>query len=256
MSSAEPTPAGSPSLPAWSRRPANLASALAGELVERIVRGRYPSGTSLPPEPALCERFGVSRTVVREAVKMLQEKGLVEVRRGSGTTVTEPVTWNMLDELVLAASIAQDDGLDVLDHLVVTRRLLESDMANVAARQADDEVLLQLQRLVDTMDTLVDDPTAYADQDRAFHDTIMRTSGNRIARAVVRALERQAVNSARYLGQIRRDLCVASNNGHRNINLRIAAHDPDGAAEAMFKHITDAWVVRRGGPGEPVRLRR
>jgi DNA-binding FadR family transcriptional regulator len=256
MTSAEPTPAGSPNLPAWSRRPANLASALAGELVERIVKGRYPSGTALPPEPALCERFGVSRTVVREAVKMLQEKGLVQVRRGAGTTVTASVTWNMLDELVLAASIAEDKGLDVLDDVVVTRRLLESDMANVAARQADDEVLLQLQGLVATMDTLVDDPAAYADQDRAFHDTIMRTSGNRIARAVVRALESQVVNTAQYLGQIRRDLCVASNNGHRNIYLRIAAHDPDGAAKAMFTHITEAWVVRRGGPGEPLRLRR
>ncbi len=106
------------------------------------------------------------------------------------------------------------------------------------------------------MDTLVDDPIAYADQDRAFHDTIMRTSGNRIARAVVKALEKQVVNTARYVGEIRRDLCVASNNGHRNIYLRIAAHDPDGAAKAMFTHITEAWVVRRGGPGEPVRLRR
>ena len=256
MTSAEPTPAGSASLPAWSRRPANLASALAGELVERIVKGEYPSGTALPPEPALCERFSVSRTVVREAVKMLQEKGLVQVRRGSGTTVTPAVAWNMLDELVLVASIAEDKGLDVLDDVVVTRRLLESDMANVAARQADDEVLLQLQRLVATMDTLVDDPTAYADHDRAFHDTIMRTSGNRIARAVVRALESQVINTAQYLGEIRRDLCVASNNGHRNIYLRIAAHDPDGAAKAMFTHITEAWEVRRGGSGEPVRLRR
>lgn len=256
MSSAEPTAPGSPRLPAWSQRPANLASALAGELVERIVTGRYPSGSSLPPEPALCERFAVSRTVVREAVKMLQEKGLVEVRRGSGTIVTAPATWNMLDELVLAASIAQDDGLDVLDDLVVTRRLLETDMANVAARQADDEVVAQLQKLVATMDTLVDDPTAYADQDRAFHDTIMRTSGNRIARAVVKALERQVINKPQYLGQTRRDLCVASNNGHRDIYLRIADRDPDAAAAAMFKHITDAWVVRRIGSGEPVRLRR
>jgi DNA-binding FadR family transcriptional regulator len=256
MTSAEPTAAGSPPRPAWSHRPANLASALAEELVERIVKGQYPSGTVMPPEQALCESFSVSRTVVREAVKMLQEKGLVRVRRGSGTTVTPPVLWNMLDEFVLAASIAEANGLEVLDDVVVTRRLLESDMANVAARQADEDVVLQLERLVATMDTLVEDPTAYAEQDRAFHDTIMRTSGNRIARAVVRALEKQVVNTARYVGEIRRDLCVASNNGHRSIYLRIAAHDPDGAAKAMFTHITEAWEVRRGGSGEPVRLRR
>ena len=73
---------------------------------------------------------------------------------------------------------------------------------------------------------------------------------------MVRALESQVVNTARYLGEVRPDLCVASNRGHRNIYLRIAAHDAEGAAEAMFTHITEAWLVRRGGSGEPVRLQR
>jgi DNA-binding FadR family transcriptional regulator len=256
MTSGDAVSAGAPGLPDWARRPASLASALTGELVGRIVKGQYPPGSALPPEPALCDSFSVSRTVVREAVKLLQEKGLVQVRRGTGTIVTLPAMWNMLDELVLAASIAEANGLEVLDDVVVTRRLLESDMANVAARVADDEVVAQLLALVEAMDSLVGDPAAYADQDRAFHDAIMRTSGNRIARGVVKALERQVINTARYVGAIGRDLCVASNEGHRKIYLRIAAHDAEGASEAMFTHITDAWVVRRGGPGEPARLLR
>jgi DNA-binding FadR family transcriptional regulator len=164
--------------------------------------------------------------------------------------------WNMLDELVLGATIAVDESLGILDDLVVTRRVLESDMANVAARLADDETIGQLLGLVDRMDELVDDPVAYHDHDRAFHDTVMQASGNRIARAVVRALESQVVNTARYMGRTERALCVASNRGHRRIYERIAAHDPDGAAEAMFTHITEAWVVRRRAPGEPIRLRR
>jgi DNA-binding FadR family transcriptional regulator len=256
MTAAERTTAGSPTPPPWARRPANLANAVTAELVERIVSGVHPSGSSLPPEPALCETFSVSRTVVREAVKMLQQKGLVQVRQGSGTTVTPPLMWNMLDQHVLAASIAEDDGLAVLDDLVVTRRLLESDMAHVAARVATDDVVAGLCEIVDRMDRLVDDHLAYADQDRAFHDLIMRTSGNRIARAVVRALESQVINTARYMGQPQRNLCVASNQGHRRIYERIAAHDHQGAAEAMFTHITEAWLVRRAGPANPVRLDR
>lgn len=242
--------------PAWAQRPANLASAVAAELVERIVRGVHPPGAPLPPEPALCEAFSVSRTVVREAVKMLQEKGLVQVRQGAGTMVTAPTMWNMLDELVLTASIAQDEGLGILDDLVVTRRLLEADMANVAARVATPAVIERLRELVDRMDTLVDDHVTYAVHDRAFHDVIMQASGNRIARAVVRALESQVVNTARYMGRPKRALCVASNRGHRRIYERIAAHDPDGAAEAVFTHITEAWLVRRAGPRDPVRLQR
>jgi len=256
MTSAGPAPDGSPGLPDWARRPANLPGALANELVQRIVRGQYPPGSAMPSEPVLCESYSVSRTVVREAVKMLQEKGLVQVRRGSGTVVNPQVVWNMLDEQVLTACVAEDSGLDVLDDLVVTRRILESDMAHVAARAADAETIEQLKVLVEAMDAVVDDPAAYAVHDRAFHDTIMRTSGNPIARAVVRALESQVVNTARYLGEVRRDLCVASNRGHRNIYLRIAEHDAEGAAEAMFNHITEAWVVRRRGSGEPIRLRR
>jgi DNA-binding FadR family transcriptional regulator len=242
--------------PAWARRPANLASALAAELVERIVGGVHPPGTPLPPEPALCETFSVSRTVVREAVKMLQEKGLVQVRQGAGTMVTLPTMWNMLDELVLAASIAKDERIEVLDDVVVTRRLLESDMANVAARVATQDVIDRLRTLVDRMDELVDDHITYAEHDRAFHDVIMQTSGNRIARAVVRSLEGQVVNTARYMGRPERAQCVASNRGHRRIYERIAAHDPAGAAEAVFTHITEAWLVRRSGPGDPVRLQR
>jgi DNA-binding FadR family transcriptional regulator len=256
MTSAGPAPGEIAGLPDWAHRPANLANALAGELVQRIVRGQYPPGSAMPSESALCEGYSVSRTVVREAVKMLQEKGLVQVRRGSGTVVNPEVMWNMLDELVLTAIVTEDSGLEVLDDLVVTRRILESDMAHVAALHADDEAIGQLQDLVDAMDGLVNDPAAYAVRDRAFHDTIMRTSGNRIARAVVRALESQVVNTARYLGEIRPDLCVASNRGHRNIYERIADHDPAGAADAMFTHITEAWVVRRGGSGDPDRLHR
>ena len=99
-------------------------------------------------------------------------------------------------------------------------------------------------------------PRRLREQDRAFHDTIMQASGNRIARGVVRALESQVINTARYMGRTERALCVASNRGHRRIYERIAAHDPAGAAEAMFTHITEAWLVRRSDNGDPGRLER
>jgi DNA-binding FadR family transcriptional regulator len=220
------------------------------------VRGTYPSGATLPPEPVLCETFSVSRTVIREAVKVLQEKGLVRVRQGAGTTVTPRSQWNMLDELVLAATIAQDETLAILDDVVVTRRLLESDMAQVAARTADQDTLDRLGALVDRMDELVDDTRSYEEHDRLFHDVIMQASGNRIARGVIRSLESQVINVAGYQGRSDRDLCTASNKGHRRIYERVAAGDPAGAAEAMFTHITEAWLVRRGDAGDPSRLER
>lgn len=256
MTTGHPLAGSAPKSPEWARRPTNLAKAVTAELVERIVRGDHPAGTVLPPEPALCETFSVSRTVIREAMKILQEKGLVQVRQGAGTVVTPPTMWNMLDELVLTATVGEDETLAVLDDIVVTRRLLESDMAQVTARVADQDVVDRLGALVDRMDQLVADPIAYREQDRAFHDTVMQTSGNRIARAVVRALESQVINTARYLGRSDPDLCVASNRGHRDVYERIAAHDPAGAAAAMFTHITEAWLVRRADSGDLRRLER
>ncbi|THV29564.1 FadR/GntR family transcriptional regulator [Glycomyces paridis] len=245
-----------PTRPAWTRRPTNLAKAVTAELVQRIVRGDYGAGSALPAEPALCDAFSVSRTVIREAVKVLQEKGLVQIRQGSGTRVLPSTSWNMLDELVLAATIEEDASLGVLDDLVVTRRLLESDMADVAARTAGPEAVARMRELVDRMDDLVDDPESYHEHDRAFHDTVMRASGNRIARAVVRSLESQVINTSSYMGRTDRSLCEASNRGHRAIFERIAARDPEGAADAMYAHISDAWLVRRGEQGDPDRLAR
>ncbi|NUT98257.1 MAG: FadR family transcriptional regulator [Saccharothrix sp.] len=225
--------------------------AVTADLVARIVRGVHPYGTSLPPEPVLCEIFSVSRSVLREAVKVLEEKGLVQVRQGTGTVVTPPTMWNTLDELVLGALIAEDETLTVLDDLVATRRVLESEMAAMTARTADQGTLDRLRALVDRMDDLVDDALAYRKEDLIFHDVIMQASGNRISRSVVRALESQVVNTARYVGRTESALCVASNQGHRRIYERIAAHDPNGAADAMFTHITEAWLVRRSGPEDP-----
>ncbi|MCX4594739.1 FCD domain-containing protein [Streptomyces sp. NBC_01549] len=88
----------------------------------------------------------------------------------------------------------------------------------------------------------------------AFHNVIMQASGNHNARGVVRAPESQVVDTARCMGRPERAVCVASNRGHRRVCERIAAHDPSGATEAMFTHITEAWIVRRSAPGDPVRL--
>ncbi|MFE9043408.1 FadR/GntR family transcriptional regulator [Streptomyces sp. NPDC007818] len=239
------TPVDGAAAPGWTRRPAGLSAAVARELVQRIVAGRYPSGTPLPTEPSLCETFSVSRTVVRESVKMLQEKGLVRVRQGSGTLVTEPDAWNLLDAQVLGATIGSDPGSGILDDLVVTRRLLESDMTFVAAGVIEAEQLDRLRDLVEDMDGLVTDWPAYKPKDQEFHDVIMRVSGNRIARGVVRSLEWQAADAARYVGNPTTDDCVESNRGHRRIYELMAAGDAAGAAQAMTRHITDAWLARR-----------
>ena len=87
----------------------------------------------LPAEGDLCDQFAVSRTVIRESIKIVQEKGLIYIAHGRGTRVTDPRHWNLLDDMVLTAIVAHDANLSFLDELVATRAALEADMAAGAA---------------------------------------------------------------------------------------------------------------------------
>ena len=113
---------------------ARLGVAVVEEIVELIVTGKLKEGELLPPEGALCEHFGVSRTVLRESVKRLEEKGLVHVGQGRGTQVARSGSWNVLDHVVLSAMIDSDDSLAVLDELTVVRSALEAKMAGAGSQ--------------------------------------------------------------------------------------------------------------------------
>ena len=186
-------PRGRGGLPVWERR-------LWTSLVDRIVSGELGPGTLLPTEPRLCEAFSVSRTVIREAVKILEQKGLVRIKQGQGTTVAVPDEWNLLDPVVLEASVRHDKDLRILDDLVEVRRVLESDMAGQAAGRATTADRADMKRLLDQLAVEVVTPERHMLTDLEFHDVIMRASGNRLGRAIVRTIQSEARASDRYNG--------------------------------------------------------
>ena len=194
------SPDGLAALPAWPRRPARLGTAVMDALVDRIVSGELRPGTLLPTEPRLCEAFSVSRTVIREAVKILEQKGLVRIRQGQGTTVAQSDEWNLLDPVVLEASVRHDKDLRILDDLVQVRRVLESDMAGQAAGRATSADRAEMRRQLDQLAVEVVTPERHMLTDLEFHDVIMRASGNRLGRAVVRTIQSEARASDRYNG--------------------------------------------------------
>jgi DNA-binding FadR family transcriptional regulator len=243
------SPDGFAPLPAWPKRPARLGAAVVDVLLDRIVSGELAPGTLLPNEPRLSEGFSVSRTVIREAVKTLEQKGLVRVKQGQGTTIAMPGEWNLLDPMVLEASIRHDKDLRILDDVVEVRQVLESQMARQAAVQATSADQAEMRRLLDQLAVEVVMPERHVLTDLEFHDAIMRASGNRLGRAVVRTIHSEARASDRYNGYPQRGDCEASNAGHARIYERIVAGDPDGAAEAMSDHILSSWHARRRQPG-------
>lgn len=226
-------------------RPARLSLVVIDVLADRIVSGEYGSGTLVPPEPVLCRSFDVSRSVVREALKVLEEKGLLTVRRGHGTVVADADEWNLLDPIVLAATIRHDEQRVMIDDLIAVRAALEADMTARATGLVTDGDLVLLRALVHELEATLADPSRYLELDTRLHDELMRLSGNRLARAVVRSIHDQARASAGYNDPNPGDLELA-HRGHLAILDRIQTGDGDGAAEAMREHIISMWQRKRG----------
>lgn len=233
------------SMESLAGRPARLSVVVVNVLVDGIVSGRYPAGSLLPPEPVLCQSFDVSRSVVREALKALEEKGLVRARQGHGTTVSSPDEWNLLDPMVLDATIRSDETLQVLDQLVDVRVALESDMVWTAAKSMSDADLAELDAVVDEMRTQLRDPDRYLEIDSRFHEVIMRCSGNRLGRSIIRTIHPLARASTRYNPPSDEDDIKRAHEGHLAIYEQLRRHDADAAAAAMQEHIRGTWTLRK-----------
>ncbi|HEY9393727.1 MAG TPA: FadR/GntR family transcriptional regulator [Nocardioides sp.] len=222
-----------------------LGVVVVDELVDAIVSGRLAPGDALPPEGPLSEQFGVSRTVVRESVKRIEEKGLVTIARGRGTEVRPMTAWNTMDRVVLSALIKHDETLGILDELSVVRAQLESVMAAEAAQRRSDEQVAELDRAMQRMRESTADEDVFRAADVAFHETVMELSRNRLAGNIARTLMDHALESSRYHGVDTPDAFAVTLREHEAVHAAISEGDPVRAQDAMNNHILEAWRRRR-----------
>jgi GntR family transcriptional regulator, galactonate operon transcriptional repressor len=227
------------------RSGARLGSAVVAKLVEDIVGGEYQPGATLPTEADLGTEFGVSRTVIRESVMLLQDKGLVRIIQGKGTLVLDPQAWNMIDDVVLSAVVRHDDTLGILEELIVVRAALEREMAAAAAVRATPAQLELVSEAFAAMRRSAADTDAFALADVRFHDTVMEISGNRLARAIVSSIHDKARATLRYRGATLAGMIAQTLDEHRAIVEAIGRRDGPAANQAMYDHITGAWARRR-----------
>jgi GntR family transcriptional regulator, galactonate operon transcriptional repressor len=228
------------------RRPARYASVVVDELGEQIISGTLAEGEVLPTEPTLCEEFGFSRTVVREGLKLLEERGLVRVEQGRGTTVQPRSSWDLLDPAVLRIALGYDQDMTLLDGLISVRRVLEREMASAAAARLTDAELAELEEIVDEMERSVDDYARFRALDNDFHAIIMRASGNEIGLTIVRVIHRHGgvtpplASTPASRAALRRTLTE-----HRAIIDALAEGDGDLAGERISAHIGSRWAERK-----------
>ena len=158
----------------------NLSYLLAEKIGQRILAGEYEAGSILPGEIELGEQFGVSRTAVREAVKMLAAKGMLLPRPRIGTRVMPQTNWNFLDQELLTWWMTRDNFDQVMEHFLILRRLLEPQACSLAAMNASEKQRALLASLMAEMRELHEDfnRERWIQVDTQFHQLIYEASGN------------------------------------------------------------------------------
>lgn len=218
------------------------ARTLHQDAVERIatgiVSGRYRPGAPLPTESELGEALGVSRTVIREAMRTLAAKGMVRVRRRHGTTIEPLDTWSLFDPQVMDWRLEAGLTREFAEDLVRFRLGLEPFAAALCAENPDfpDDVL---EDAFARMSAAVDGEGDYHAADLDFHRTILDGTRNQFMRQLAPMLDNALRVSIRLsvidMGTARDSLPL-----HRAVADAIVARDPKGAARALTSLIESA----------------
>jgi DNA-binding FadR family transcriptional regulator len=215
-------------------------------IVQQIVSGAMLPGTSLPIEPELAQQFGVSRTVVREAVRLLVAKGLVAVKQGSGMRVEPFDRWDHLDPMLIFEQVKAGKDATLLEELIEMRRVIETEIASLAAGRRTWEDVISLEEILDGMAAAVDDPEEYTRYDVAFHDALLIAARNRLLREALRPVS-AALWEGRRIAVHRPSVIRHSLPSHRAIFKEVKAGDAAGAREAMRRHVLEFEEDIRAG---------
>lgn len=218
----------------------NLTFGLVDLLGKKIVTGTYDK-EAFPIEAMLTEQYGVSRSVTREAVKMLTAKGLLSARPRQGTVVQPPTEWNLFDTDVLRWSLEREFSFDLLRHFNELRVAIEPEAAALSARYADEDDLSSLTSALERMRAADKGKDNVLDADIAFHVAILRASQNPFYIQLRDVVETALRTSIRMTNKIKGR--SASIPDHQKVRDAIAAGDPDGAREAMRSLIGEVLVL-------------
>jgi GntR family transcriptional repressor for pyruvate dehydrogenase complex len=225
------------------------ASRLYEQIVQQIegsiLNGELSEGSQLPAERDLAKQFGVSRTAVREAIKALQEKGLVDAFPGRGTFVTTGTSNSMRRSLDRIIKSGETDGWD---YLVEVREILEPEIAAMAAIRATDQDVATMKDAVDVMDQAGRDSDAFIEADLDFHLALAEAAANPIVLSLIDSI----------VGLLREQrLRIFSIGGgpergqhhHKRILDAIKRHDTQGARAAMQDHLSQVREDSRNTQG-------
>lgn len=238
----------------FSRR--SIHGRIAHEIGQQILHGDLAPGEVLPSETALGQEFGVSRTVLREAIKVLAAKGMVESRTKIGTKVRARDCWNMLDPDVLSWSLASHEAESYAAAVSEMRHILEPAGAALAAERATPAQLRAIRESYTAMAEAGEVLENSIPHDLRFHQAILEATGNAFLASMGHVIE-SALAFSFQISARAKDNSAHSLPLHRAVLERIEARDPAGAQAAMLRLLEDARGqierILNGGRQAPAR---
>jgi GntR family transcriptional repressor for pyruvate dehydrogenase complex len=203
------------------------------QIEDSVLNGSLKPGDQLPAERDLAQRLGVSRTAVREAVKALREKGLVEAYSGRGTFITDGTSQAARQSFDLMVKIGQQEGAP---HLAELRLILEPGIAALAAARIQEPELVAMREAVAVMDRAQRDPGAFIEADLDFHLALAEAAANplilSLIDSIVGLLREQRIKIFNVEGGPQRGQLH-----HKRILEAVERRDPEMARSAMRAHL-------------------
>ena len=223
-----------------------LGEQVAEVLLKQIISGTYSPGAPLPTEYELAQRQGVSRLTLREAIGILRQKGIIEVRRGRGTFVRPHADWSPFDPLVLGArAFDREDDLQSMERLLEARRIVETGVAELAAKRRVPADLAVMTAEVEKMRQAGRDVDRFVEGDLGFHDALLAATKNPVIEVLFAPLRELLHAHRRSTSHLGRDRAQAIRS-HLSILDAVTAGDSDAARMAMAEHLrlTEAGIRR------------
>lgn len=220
------------------KREPSLAARVTQELLDSIVEGRLRSGQRLPSERDLSEQFGVSRTVIREAVRGLQAKGVVDVQSGRGVEVASVTSAQVTETFDLFVKGQQIKDNVLPDHISEVREMLELRIVALACERGSADDLHHIEEAFMAMDQAqsTDD---LADRDSDFHMAIALATGNPLLVTLLESVN-ATIRSVRRESLSQRGRKAEAQTQHRAVLDGILSRDTTTAVQAMGRHLEDS----------------
>lgn len=227
------------------------SSRISQNIVEQIrsaiLAGEIKIGDQLPPEKDFAKHFGVSKSSLREAYRVLEAYGLLEIRQGmSGGAFVKEVDLKTVKDALVNYLFFQNPGLN---EYTQTRIFIEPQVVRICAEKATPEDVEELEQMIHAMEQEPNGKNFMSDLDSAFHKKLVEIAGNKILSLVVESVQTALINIKQIVHTDEAFLHMVCE-GHKKIVTAIRKRDPELAALAMIDHITDVekgMLASKGG---------